>query len=199
MLSIGLTGGIGSGKTFVTEIIKRNNNNIKIFDSDLYAKKIINNEKLVIKSIISIFGEKAYLDKKINSTFISEQVFNNYKKLKKLNSIVHPFVIEYYKKFKSRFKDKIIVTESALLFETGMHKLNDINVLVTSPMKTRIKRISLRDNTSVDNILKIINSQWDDKKKSNLADFVIENNSKAGTDKKVKQLISKIITQNEKN
>tara|TARA_B100001057_G_scaffold74936_1_gene69543 strand:- start:4717 stop:5316 length:600 start_codon:yes stop_codon:yes gene_type:complete len=199
MLSIGLTGGIGSGKTFVTEIIKRNNNNIKIFDSDLYAKKIINNEKLVIKSIISIFGEKAYLDKKINSTFISEQVFNNYKKLKKLNSIVHPFVIEYYKKFKSRFKDKIIVTESALLFETGMHKLNDINVLVTSPMKTRIKRISLRDNTTVDNILKIINSQWDDKKKSNLADFVIENNSKAGTDKKVKQLISKIITQNEKN
>ena len=199
MLSICLTGGIGSGKTFVTEIIKRNNNNIKIFDSDLYAKKIINNEKLVIKSIISIFGEKAYLDKKINSTFISEQVFNNYKKLKKLNSIVHPFVIEYYKKFKSRFKDKIIVTESALLFETGMHKLNDINVLVTSPMKTRIKRISLRDNTSVDNILKIINSQWDDKKKSNLADFVIENNSKAGTDKKVKQLISKIITQNEKN
>ena len=199
MLSICLTGGIGSGKTFVTEIIKRNNNNIKIFDSDLYAKKIINNEKLVIKSIISIFGEKAYLDKKINSTFISEQVFNNYKKLKKLNSIVHPFVIEYYKKFKSRFKDKIIVTESALLFETGMHKVNDINVLVTSPMKTRIKRISLRDNTSVDNILKIINSQWDDKKKSNLADFVIENNSKAGTDKKVKQLISKIITQNEKN
>ena len=199
MLTIGLTGGIGSGKTFITEIIKRNNKNIKIFDSDLYAKKIINNEKLVIKSIISIFGEKAYLDKKINSTFISEQVFNNYKKLKKLNGIVHPFVIEYYKKFKSRFKDKIIVTESALLFETGMYKLNDINVLVTSPMKTRIKRISLRDNTSLDNILKIINSQWDDKKKSKLADFVIENNSKASIDKKVKQLICKIITQNEKN
>ena len=199
MLSIGLTGGIGSGKTYVAEIIKRNNNNIKIFDSDLYAKKIINNEKLVIKRIISIFGEKAYLDKKINSIFISEQVFNNYEKLKKLNSIVHPFVIECYKKFKSRFKDKIIVTESALLFETGMYKLNDINVLVTSPMKTRIKRISLRDNTSVDNILKIINFQWDDKKKSNLADFVIENNSNPGLDKKVKQLISKIITQNEKN
>ena len=199
MLSIGLTGGIGSGKTYVAEIIKRNNNNIKIFDSDLYAKKIINNENLVIKRIISIFGEKAYLDKKINSTFISEQVFNNYKKLKKLNGIVHPFVIEYYKKFKSRFKDKIIVTESALLFETGMYKLNDINVLVTSPLKTRIKRISLRDNTSVDNILKIIDSQWDDKKKISLADFVIENNSKPGIDKKVKQLITKIITQNEKN
>ena len=80
-----------------------------------------------------------------------------------------------------------------------MYKLNDINVLVTSPMKTRIKRISLRDNTSLDNILKIINSQWDDKKKSKLADFVIENNSKASVDKEVKQLISKIIAQNEKN
>ena len=80
-----------------------------------------------------------------------------------------------------------------------MYKLNDINVLVTSPLKTRIKRISLRDNTSVDNILKIIDSQWDDKKKISLADFVIENNSKPGIDKKVKQLITKIITQNEKN
>jgi len=110
-----------------------------------------------------------------------------------LNDIVHPKVIKEFKDFKSNNKEKITVIESALLFETGFYQLNDINILITSPVDLRLNRIIKRDNIKKEHALKIINSQWKDSKKIKLADFVIDNIDKLETEKKVKNLIADII------
>lgn len=198
MLSIGLTGGIGSGKTFVTNILK-SNFDIKIFDSDLSAKKIIRNDKSVKKSLILNFGENCFINNQINTKFISEIVFNNSDKLNKLNSIVHPIVFKDLEIFKLEYPDKIIVIESALLFESGMYLSNDFNILITSPIEIKLQRLIERDKRSKEDALKIIKSQWDDSKKIELADYVIENINKLETEKNVKKLISNIISNYEEN
>ena len=198
MLSIGLTGGIGSGKTFVTNILK-SNFDIKIFDSDLSAKKIIRNDKSVKKSLILNFGENCFINNQINTKFISEIVFNNSDKLNKLNSIVHPIVFKDLEIFKLEYPDKIIVIESALLFESGMYLSNDFNILITSPIEIKLQRLIKRDKRSKEDALKIIKSQWDDSKKIELADYVIENINKLETEKNVKKLISNIISNYEEN
>ena len=198
MLSIGLTGGIGSGKTFVTNILK-SNFDIKIFDSDLSAKKIIRNDKSVKKSLILNFGENCFINNQINTKFISEIVFNNSDKLNKLNSIVHPIVFKDLEIFKLEYPDKIIVIESALLFESGMYLSNDFNILITSPIEIKLQRLIERDKRSKEDTLKIIKSQWDDSKKIELADYVIENINKLETEKNVKKLISNIISNYEEN
>ena len=196
MFSIGLTGGIGSGKTFIAEILKANFD-IKIFDSDHSAKEIIQKNKLVKKSIILNFGKKSYVDDEFNNKFISKTVFNNPEKLVKLNNIVHPLVFKDFEDFKLKYSDKIIIIESALLFESGMYLLNDINILVTSPLEIKLRRLIERDKRNKEDVLKIIKSQWDDSKNIELADFVIENINKLETEKKVKKLISYIISKYE--
>jgi len=198
MFSIGLTGGIGSGKTFIAEILKANFD-IKIFDSDHSAKEIIQKNKLVKKSIILNFGKKSYIDDQINNKFISKIVFNNPDKLIKLNSIVHPLVFKDFEDFKLKYSEKIIIVESALLFESGMYLSNNINILVTSPLEIKLQRLIVRDKRNEEDVLKIINSQWDDSKKIKLADFVIENINKLETEKKVKKLMSDIISKYEEN
>ncbi len=198
MFSIGLTGGIGSGKTFIAEILKANYD-IKIFDSDHSAKEIIQKNKLVKKSIILNFGKKSYLDDEVNNKFISKIVFNNPEKLVKLNNIVHPLVFKDFEDFKLKHSNKIIIVESALLFESGMYLSNNLNILVTSPLEIKLKRLFLRDKRNKEDVLKIIKSQWDDAKKTKLADFVIENINKLETEKKVKKLMGYIISKYEEN
>ena len=198
MLSIGLTGGIGSGKTFVADILKTNSQ-IRIYDSDLIAKQILNNDQSVKKNIISNFGIKSYINNKINTKFISDIVFSNQVELKKLNNIVHPRVLDVFKIFKLKHSNKIIVLESALLFETGLYLYNDINILITSTLEVRINRVMKRDKSSKEDVLRIIKSQWQDSKKIEFADFVIENINKLETEKKVKKLINSIISSYEEN
>jgi len=198
MLSIGLTGGIGSGKTFVADILKTNSQ-IRAFDSDLIAKQILNDDQSVKKNIISNFGDKSYINNKINTKFISDIVFSNQVELKKLNNIVHPRVLDVFKIFKLKHSNKIIVLESALLFETGLYLYNDINILITSTLEVRINRVMKRDKSSKEDVLRIIKSQWQDSKKIEFADFVIENINKLETEKKVKKLINSIISSYEEN
>ena len=198
MLLIGLTGGIGSGKTFISKIIN-SYKKFKIFDSDFEAKKIIKNNPEVINSIKNSFGPLAYVKNNLNKKYISEVVFSDLKKLKLLNQIVHPKVFEALEIYKSKNSDKIIIIESALLFESGMYINNDINILVVSPVELRLDRITKRDNITREKAKQIINSQWKDSKKINLADFIIENINKLETEKVLKNLIKDILSKYEKN
>lgn len=198
MLLIGLTGGIGSGKTFISKIIN-SYKKFKIFDSDFEAKKIIKNNLEVINSIKNSFGPLAYVKNNLNKKYISEVVFSDLKKLKLLNQIVHPKVFEALEIYKTKNSDKIIIIESALLFESGMYINNDINILVVSPVELRLDRITKRDNITREKAKQIINSQWKDSKKINLADFIIENINKLETEKVLKNLIKDILSKYEKN
>ena len=196
MLKVGLTGGIGSGKTTVSKVFA--NKNFKIFNSDDIAKNIIKSDIEVKKSIINFFGSKSFNGSGFNSIYISEVIFSDPKKLDLLNSIVHPKVFEKFKKFvKKNLKSKILV-ESAILFESNFYKLMDYNILLKSPKIERINRIINRDNLSRKKIEKIMNVQWSDKKKINLATFVIENLDISKTKTEILSLINKIELLSEK-
>ena len=198
MSIIGLTGGIGSGKTFVSKIFNSNDVFV-IFDSDLCAKQIMENNIDVIDMVKEKIGKKSYKDGLIQTKYISDIIFSDKEKLNVLNNIVHPKVLEELKKFKYNNLNKLIIIESAILFETGIYLQNEYNILVKAPLEDRINRVMNRDKVSKVDVLKRINSQWSDSKKMDLADFVIDNIDKLETEKIVKQLIIDLISRYEKN
>ena len=196
MLKIGLTGGIGSGKTMVSKIFAEKG--YKIFNSDEIAKMIIKNDYSVKNSIINFFGRNSYIGDDLNSRYISEIIYSDKVKLNYLNSLVHPMVFHQFEKFlKSNLNSKILV-ESAILFESNFYKMLDDNILLISPKADRISRIIKRDNINRSEIEKIMSVQWTDKKKINLATYVIENINFAETSMQILSLISKIELLSEK-
>ena len=196
MLKIGLTGGIGSGKTKVSKIFAEKG--FKIFNSDEIAKMIIKNDYSVKNSIINFFGTNSYIGDDLNSRYISEIIYSDKVKLNYLNSLVHPMVFHQFEKFlKSNLNSKILV-ESAILFESNFYEMLDDNILLISPKADRISRIIKRDNINRSEIEKIMSVQWSDKKKISLATYVIENINFAETSMQILSLISKIESLSEK-
>ena len=196
MLKIGLTGGIGSGKTKVSKIFAEKG--FKIFNSDEIAKMIIKNDYSVKNSIINFFGTNSYIGDDLNSRYISEIIYSDKVKLNYLNSLVHPMVFHQFEKFlKSNLNSKILV-ESAILFESNFYKMLDDNILLISPKADRISRIIKRDNINRSEIEKIMSVQWSDKKKISLATYVIENINFSETSMQILSLISKIELLSEK-
>ena len=191
MKRIGITGGIGSGKSFVSSIFLKYN--FKSFNSDFEAKNIINNNNEIKNQIIEKFGVFSYSNDTLNSEYISNIIFKDNKKLAQINKIVHPKVYDSYRKFLIKNKNFNTVFESALLFDYENFKNNDYNILITCPENLRIERIMTRGNLSYDDIKRIINSQIDYDKKKHIADFCIENIESQTTRKHVTEIIEKII------
>lgn len=185
---IALTGGVGSGKTFVASIFQKLAG-IPCFYSDLEAKKIMNENDYIKKEIISFLGPESFVNNKLNSQFIRNKIFNSQKKLKLINDLVHKQVRINFKKWLRVQNSKYVLKETAILFEHNYHLDVGLSILVTAPIKIRIERIIKRDNVSRKKIEKIIENQWDDKKKMHLSDYFIENISKVKTIKKVQDLI----------
>ena len=191
MKRIGITGGIGSGKSFVSSIFLKYN--FKSFNSDFEAKNIINNNNEIKNQIIEKFGIFSYQNDALNSEYISNIIFKDNKKLGQINKIVHPKVYDSYREFIIKNKNFNTVFESALLFDYENFKNNDYNILITCPENLRIERIMARGNLSYDDIKRIINSQIDYDKKKHIADFCIENIESQTTRKQVTEIIEKII------
>tara|TARA_B100000963_G_C22454904_1_gene592889 strand:- start:86 stop:673 length:588 start_codon:yes stop_codon:yes gene_type:complete len=185
---IALTGGIGSGKTFVASIFQKLAG-IPCFSSDLEAKKIMNENDYIKEEIISLLGPESFINNKLNSQFIRNKIFNSQNKLKLINDLVHKQVRINFKKWLRLQNSKYVLKETAILFEHNYHLDVGLSILVTAPIKIRIERIIKRDNVSRKKIEKIIEKQWDDKKKIHLSDYFIENISKVKTIKKVQDLI----------
>ena len=175
MLKIGITGGIGSGKTTICNFFSLLG--VPIFNADQEAKWLMQHTQKLIEDIQQVIGQKSYNnDGSINRKHIAQIVFNNVDKLKQLNQLVHPFVLEHYNEWCSKqTHTSFIVHESALLYESGFWKHNDYNILVQAPQALRIKRIIKRDGLSKHEIEKRMAQQWTDKQKVNLADYVIKN------------------------
>ena len=171
---VGLTGGMGTGKTSILNLFKKKN--INCFNSDFIAKNLMEND--LKEEIKTLFGSDIYEKGKLNRKKISKIVFNDIKKLNKLNSIVHPAVRKNFRDFiKNNEKDKFIVYETALLFETGFNRECDIIILIVSPFKKRIERIMKRDGLLKSEIIRRIDHQLPDKKKVDLSDYIIENDN----------------------
>jgi len=173
-LVIGITGGIGSGKSTVVNMFKQLN--VPAYIADIKAKYLMQTNQKLIRSIKKYFGNEAYnKNDKLNKAYLSQIVFNDSKKLKTLNSLVHPAVREDFNIWLSYQNSDYVVYESALIFEQNQEDNFDYIILVTAPKKIRIKRVKERDNISEDDIKKRMNKQMDDKLKIKKADYIINN------------------------
>lgn len=172
---VGVTGGIGSGKSTVVKLFA-DFENVATYTADKEAKQLMNTSQEIKQKIIAEFSEQAYTNNKLNRSFIAEMVFKDKEKLTVLNSIVHPVVYEHFKHFVAQHKNKdYILYENAILFENGSDLLCDKIITVTAPEKTRIERVVKRDNVTVDDVKNRIKNQWTEEKKKLQSNYVIKN------------------------
>lgn len=178
MKKVGITGGIGSGKSFVCKIFETFG--IPIYDADSYAKKIMITDLAVKSQIRDLLGNEAYYrNGKLNKNYITSKIFSNKDILTKINDIVHPAVykdslrwMENYKHYKNV---SYILKEAALLVETGAYKALDKLIVVTCPEETRIRRVMMRDAQNYETVKKKLDNQLPESEKVRFADFVIIN------------------------
>ena len=171
MKIVGLTGGIGSGKSTVLNEFK--DLGIKTYNADNVANTLVNSDKALINSIKKVFGNNIYKKNKLDTKQLSKIVFQDSDKLKVLNSIIHPAVSKDFEYFINSNDEVYIVKEAAIIFETNSEDAYDKIILVRAPLKERIKRVLLRDNTSKDEIFKRIDNQVDESTIISRCDYIL--------------------------
>ena len=176
MKKIGITGGIGSGKTFVCKLIEKMS--YPVFYSDLEAKKVMEFNPKLKHAIIELVGIKAYENEMLNKSFIANAIFSNKTLRKELNALVHPYVFETFENWCINQKSDIVFNESALLIETGSYMRFDGTILIYASNKLKIQRIQERDHLSKEEVQLRIQSQLSDKDKYEKVTYTIENNEK---------------------
>lgn len=176
MLKIGITGGIGSGKTTICKVFETLG--IPVFYADTIAKEIMITDPILVAGIKDTFGEESYFeDKSLNNKHIAAIVFNNVDELNKLNALVHPAVFRAFETWEKDIPSTVPYTlkEAALLFESGSYKMCDQNILVTSPMAVKLARVMQRDKVTEAQVLARMDKQLSDEQKIAMADYFIEN------------------------
>lgn len=173
MLKIGLTGGIGSGKTTVARVFEALG--VPVYYADEAAKRLMNEDKEIIEAVTLNFGKESYINGKLNRPYIASIVFNNKEKLERLNFITHPATIRDANEWMSNQNASYVIKEAALLFESGSSEHLDQIIGVYAPASLRIMRTMERDNISRDEVIKRMNRQIAEEIKMKLCDFVIVN------------------------
>lgn len=189
MLKVGITGGIGSGKSTIAKIFATLG--IPVYDADAAAKKIMNSDEGVKKSIIQNFGGDSYVNNELNRTYISSIVFNNEEKRQLLNSLIHPLTIADADKWFNEQSAPYALKEAALLFESNSHKNLDYVIGVYALEGLRIERVKRRNALTLEKIKQIMDKQMDEDEKMKKCDFIIDNSERIS-------LIEQVITLHEK-
>ena len=177
MLKIGITGGIGAGKSTVAGIFKVLG--VPVFDADATAKNILNTDPLLREQVSSAFGSETYKNGLLDRKYLATLVFNNPNQLAKLNALVHPASIEAANIWAKHWEEQgcpYILKEAALLFEAGTNVGLDFIIGVTAPVEMRIARVMERDHVTREEVLKRMQHQLDDSEKMKRCNFVIDNN-----------------------
>lgn len=188
---IGLTGGIGSGKSTLIEFIE--NLGYSVYISDNESKKLLNSKEIVNKIQFLFSDHVLVVDNLLDKKKLAEIVFNDPENLKKLNALIHPLVkIDFENWVEMHKNEKLLFKEAAVLFESGAYKGCDYTILITAPLSVRIERVMKRDAITSDKVLERINNQWSDQEKAKLADFIIENVDLTSAKQEILNLINKI-------
>jgi dephospho-CoA kinase len=185
MFQVGLTGGIGSGKTLVCSILDKLG--VPVYSADIEARKLMNTDIELKEGIVKMFGEEAYNEDGLNRVFLSDIVFGDHHKLAMLNALVHPAVRNDFHRWASgQSEAPYVVEEAAILFESGAFREMDHSVLIYAPEEIRMKRVMARDHVDREAVLKRMGHQLSEEQKMELADYIIYNDG-------VKMLLPQVI------
>lgn len=190
MIKVGITGGIGSGKSTIAHLFETMG--YPVYYADARAKWLMDNDPIIKEQLIAIFGQKVYpghLEKKI----LANIVFSNPSALSKLNSITHPAVERDFNNWCLAQDARIVFKEAAILFESGTHKSVDKIICVTAPESLRTKRVLRRDSINEKQVEERIHNQWSDKEKIRLSDFVIKSDDEHLVIPQTLDILNKII------
>lgn len=193
MLKIGITGGIGSGKSLVCKILE--SIGYPVFYSDDISKSITINNQEVRSALILRYGDNIYQGQQLNRSLLSQKIFENPNERLFVNELIHPKVREAFDQFASSSSKPFVFNEAAILFETGSYKHFDRTILVTAPEDTRIERVMKRDHCNKEAVVKRIDSQWKDERKIKLADGVIVNDGKHQLLIQIEKLLIDLVNQ----
>lgn len=174
MTTVGLTGGIGSGKTTIANLFATEFT-IPIYIADTKAKELIAQDTHLQQEIKALLGEEAFVEGKYNTAFVASIVFSTPEKLQALNQLIHPYVQQDFERWREEQHSPYVIKESAILFESGSYKDCDYIITVTAPLEERIRRVMLRDKIDRKTVEKRIKNQWNDENKIKLSTFVIDN------------------------
>lgn len=191
-IKVGITGGIGVGKSYVAKIFKTMG--IPVYDADTEAKKLMKSHPDIKENLIREFGENTYTKKgELDNKYLAKLVFDNTEKLNKLNAIVHPVVIQHGRDWGERQKTEYSLKEAALLFESGSYKELDYTILVTAPIDVRIARVMGRDGVDREAVLQRMAKQMPEDEKATLADFTIANDGMSALLPQIMEIHKKLI------
>ncbi len=186
MKIVGLTGGIGSGKSTVAHYFEKLA--VPVYYSDNEAKKLMVSSKNLKKSLIKLLGERAYSKGALNKKYIAKKIFKDAKLLEQMNALVHPAVRNHFLKWAESQKTPYVIQETALLFENLNPDFYDAIILVTAPEKVRVERVMLRDDSTKEAVMNRIDIQIKDEEKIPFSNYIIENLEL----KKTKQKVAKV-------
>lgn len=176
-IKVGITGGIGSGKSTVCQIFKLLG--VPVFEADLVAKQLLNTNSEIKENLIRLFGKEIYTKNiGVDRKKLAGIIFNDDIKLSKVNKLIHPVVLEEFNNWANQQNSPYIIHEAAILFESDFYKMMDFNILVSAPEKQRIKRVTKRDGINAEQVKERMAKQWNDDEKRKLASIEIKNDNK---------------------
>ena len=190
---IGLTGGIGAGKSVIGRILE--SFGFPVYYSDFEAKKLMNTDPIIREELSKLLDEEIYKSGQLDRERLAKIIFSSAGLRDEVNHLIHPRVREHFNLFcEENSMKKLIFNEAAILFETGAYENFDKNILVIAPDELRIKRVMKRDNISAQEVKNRINTQWSDARKKKFADHIIVNDGKTALLDQVKKIVDQLIS-----
>jgi dephospho-CoA kinase len=192
MKRIGLTGGIGSGKSFIAQIIEHMG--YPVYYSDARAKELTKSNPSIKTGLISLFGEEVFVGNQLNAELISSKIFHNDELRTKVNELIHPIVRADFEKWALNQHSALVFNEAAILFETGSYRNFDAIVLVCAPIELKIERVMNREKSSREAVLERMSKQWSDEDKMKLTDYSILNDNQTPILIQLEEIINNLLS-----
>jgi dephospho-CoA kinase len=191
MIIAGITGGIGSGKSVVSALLRVMG--YPVYDSDREAGLLLDNDGTIHHALLQHFGQHVFSLGKPDRVKLAALVFNDAQSLKELNEIIHPAVKRHLREWAAQQSAPLVFMESAILFESGFGSETHKNIVVTAPEQIRAERVMRRDNTTREKVMQRINNQWPEERKLTLADYIIRNDDRSSLIGQTESIVSNLL------
>lgn len=190
-LKVGISGGIGSGKSYICNLLEEKG--FPVYNADARAKELMNSNPVIREALTEAFGEEVFIHNQLNRPFLANIIFNAPERREWVNSVVHPVVYADFAEWANEQTSNIVFQENAVMFDTGSYRKFDKTILVFADLETRIRRTMLRDNSDRKDVQARINSQGNPEEHKKLADFVIDNSEGKDVEQQLEAILQSLI------